>query len=86
MFDHVADFVGVGFEHDDGGFGIGALEGRPSGTVGVIFDFVREGADVVCPFALALNFETGGAGGGEKVDEEGVICAHGGGYLGMMAR
>lgn len=82
MFDHVADFVGVRLEHDDGSFGIGALDGGPGGTVGVIFDFVGEGADVVCPFALALDFETGRAWGGEKVDEEGVIGGHGGRLFG----
>ena len=70
VFDDEADFVGVGFEHDASGVCGGAVEGRPGGPVGIIFDEIGEGFGVGDPFALASDFEAGGAWGIEEVVEE----------------
>ena len=70
VFDDEADFVGVGFEHDAAWLWGGAVEGGPGGAVGIIFDEIGEGFGVGDPFALASDFEAGGAWGIEEVVEE----------------
>ena len=68
MLDHVADLVGMGFEHDDA-FAF-SFEGGPGGAVGIALDVIGEFFDVFGPNFLAGHFEAGGAGGVEEGEEE----------------
>ncbi len=72
VFDDVADFIGVGFEHD-GFFGF-AGEGGPSGSVGVALDGGGGFFEVVGPDVLAGHFEAGRRGGFEELEEEVFVC------------
>ncbi len=73
LLDDEPDLVGVRFEHDPLAPRLAGQRG-PGGAVGVVLHLVREGADILHPFALPGDFEPGGAGGVEQVDEKG-FCA-----------
>ena len=75
LLDHVADLVGMGFEHHDA-LGLAGQDG-PSGAVGVAADLRRVVAHPVCPDALAGHFEAGRAGGFEQpVEKLAVVLFH----------
>lgn len=72
VFDHVANLVCVGFDHDGGGSGA-AFDCAPGVAVSIAFNRVGKLANISGPFALPAHFESGGAGGVEQVEEE-LVC------------
>ena len=71
MFNDEANFVSMGFEHEDV---LGSPFHRgPSGTVGVALDFIGEAFHIVSPNALSWHFPTSGARGLEKFEEEFLV-------------
>jgi hypothetical protein len=56
------------FEHDAPRLLRAAIERRPGGAVGIIFHAVGELPRIGGPFALAGQFEAGGAGCVEEVE------------------
>ena len=65
ILDHVADFVGMSFQHQFHG-GI-PFQHRPGAAVGVVLDAVAKGLHVAGPHPLPSDFKAGGAGGAEEL-------------------
>ncbi len=75
VFDHVANLIGMSFEHDRGClavFGLLAFNHGPGSAVGVVPDSVRVFASFRDPDFLAAGFKPSGAGGVEEFFEESV--------------